>query len=107
MKPRPPIKNRSKPIQKKSLLEQTHSKKIITGATGANPFKKKIITGANPFKSIQKKSSPEQTHLKNIITGATGANPFKKNHHRSHKSKSIQKNERDERADGEQRRERR
>ena len=58
LKPRPPIKNRSKPIQKKSSLEQTHSKNIITRATGANPFKK-IITGANPFKPIQKTSSPE------------------------------------------------
>ena len=36
--------HQSKPIQKKSSskpLEQTHSKKIITGATKANPFKKK------------------------------------------------------------------
>ena len=48
LKPRPPIKNRSKPIQKnhhRSKPIQTHSKKIITGT--------------NPFKPIQKTSSPE------------------------------------------------
>ena len=32
LKPRPPIKNQSKPIQKKSSPEQTHSKNIIIGA---------------------------------------------------------------------------
>ena len=41
----------------------------------------------------------EQTHSQNIITGATGANPLKKKHHWSNRTKSIQKNERDERAE--------
>ena len=65
LKPRPPIKNWSKPIQKKSSPEQTHSKNIITRATGANPFKK-IITGATE-QTHSIKSSPkpsEQIHSK-------------------------------------------
>ena len=133
LKPRPLIKNRSKPIQKKSSPEQTHSKNIITGA---NPFKKQHHR-SHRSKPIQKKSSPEpleQIHSKKwerwesrwraetrekMESRDERANPFKKHHHRSHRSKpskkkhhwshrskSIQKNERDEREDGEQRRER-
>ena len=35
--------------------EQTHSKNIITGAIGANPFKKNITRaiGPNPFKKMR------------------------------------------------------
>ena len=35
--------------------EQTHLKNIITGATGANPFKKNITgaIGPNPFKKMR------------------------------------------------------
>ena len=58
LKPRPPIKNRSKPIKKnhyRSKPIQTHSKNFITRATEANPFKK-IITGANPWVSVWRES---------------------------------------------------
>ena len=70
LKPRPPIKNWSKPIQKnhhRSKLIQTHSKKKSSPEqTHSNPFKKHHHRshGANPFNKI--------------ITGAIGANPFKK-----------------------------
>ena len=83
----PPIKNPSQATNPHRRFEtqatdqkpeQTHSKKIITGANPfkkhhhrSKPIKKKIITEANPFKKI-----------------ITRANPFKKHHHRS---KPVQK----------------
>ena len=75
--------HRSKSIQKTSSSKppkQTHSKKIITGA---NPFKK-IITGANPFKKMREMREHMESRDER-------ANPFKKHHHRSHRSKPIQK----------------
>ena len=81
LKPRPPIKNRSKPIQKnhhRSKPIQTHSKNIITEATGANPFKKFIIR-ANPFKPIQIKSLPEQTHS-NLFKKTSSPEPPEQTH---------------------------